>query len=480
MLDGREALRQIDLAIDEARRDADVLKASLAEMNDRESGLRGALREALEDLARFRLDQTRAGEVSAAVAGVGREIGALLEARQGEYEALTRELEQIGGEIEALEARRGQAAASAEGAAAALDETEAALQDALGEDPQYQNQHALTQAAEAVAAEAEHKHALADEDRRVKGEPYEADPLFMYLWRRGFGTPSYRGSGLIRMGDGWVARLTRFEAARRNYHMLTEIPKRLGEHAARMRERADGEIDALAGLEEAAREKSSVPGLQGALERAQAEVAGIDGEIAAGRERLRERASRASAFERGEDPQYRAAVEAMVNTLDDDSIAELRHAARQTRMPEDDLIVERLVDLEDDLDELTRERGELARHARDRSDRLIELEDMRVEFRRRRYDDYGSGFTDGGLFAVILAEFVRGVISGSVYWDRLDRSHRRRARRSKPDFGSGKFKFPGPLSFPGSSRSRGGGFGGGGFRTGGGMSGGGFRTGGGF
>ncbi len=60
---------------------------------------------------------------------------------------------------------------------------------------------------------------------------------------------------------------------------------------------------------------------------------------------------------------------------------------------------------------------------------LLDDEDMRVEFRRRKYDNYGSQFTDGGLFSMILAEFIRGTISGSIYWDRLDPGHRR-ARRS--------------------------------------------------
>ena len=478
MLDGREALMQIDRAIDEARRDGDTLKASLAELNAQETEMRAELRRALEELARFRLDQTRAGEVSAAVAGVGREITSLLEAREGEYTELIRALAVTGEEIAKLEARRGEAAAAAGNAAGALDAGEAALQRALEQDRDHRKLFGQAEAAGAVAAEAEHKHALADEDRRVKGEPYEADPLFMYLWRRGHGTPAYRGSGLVRMGDRWVARLIRFDNARANYYMLNEIPKRLGEHAASMRARAEAEVDALAAYESAARDRTDVPGLERALEEAQSAVEAIDSEIAAARGRARENEAARSAFERGDDPKYRAAVEAMVSALDDDSIAELRRAARRTRMPEDDRIVERLVELEDDLGALVRERDELARHARSRTERLVELEDMRVEFRRRRYDDYGSGFTDGGLFAVILAEFVRGAISGSVYWDRLARSHRRIARSSSPDFGSGRFRFPGPTSFPGASR--GGGFGGGGFRTGGGLGGGGFRTGGGF
>ena len=478
MLDGREALRQIDRAIDQARGEAETLKQSLADITEREVALRGGARQALEELARFRLDLAHAGAVSASIAGLDREVEELMQARAREAEELERRLAAAGEIIVALEQRRAEAATAAESAAEALDAAEQELQATLGRDTEYVTRHEATERAETVAVEAEHKHALAAEDRRVKGAPYEADPLFMYLWSRGFGTPDYRRSGLIRMADNWVARLIRYEGARRNYFTLTEIPVRLGEHVTRMRAAADAEIDALAGLEAAARENTEIPALERALGEEQASVTAIDAEIADAREQAREGEALKIAFEQGEDPKFRAAIKAMAAALDDDSIAELRRAARQTRMPEDDQIVERLVTLEDDLDELARDRDELKRHARSKSDRLIELEDMRVEFRRRKYDDYGSQFTDGGLFSMVLAEFIRGAISGSIYWDRLDRGHRRAPRRSKPDFGSGKFRFPGPLSFPG---SRSGGGRSGGFRTGGGMSrGGGFRTGGGF
>ena len=69
------------------------------------------------------------------------------------------------------------------------------------------------------------------EDKRVKGEPYENDKLFMYLWRRGFGTSEYSANPFTRMLDRWVARKCRYDKARPNYWMLNEIPKRLEAHA---------------------------------------------------------------------------------------------------------------------------------------------------------------------------------------------------------------------------------------------------------
>ena len=87
---------------------------------------------------------------------------------------------------------------------------------------------------------AEAKAAQAERDLEEKRQPYEADPLFMYLWRRKFGTPEYRSKGLVRSLDRKVARLIEFDGARRNYAVLVELPVRLREHADRLRAELSG------------------------------------------------------------------------------------------------------------------------------------------------------------------------------------------------------------------------------------------------
>ena len=58
----------------------------------------------------------------------------------------------------------------------------------------------------------------------------------MYLWRRKFGTAEYRAGNFARFLDRQVARLVGYDKARANYVLLNEIPQRLREHAARMKE----------------------------------------------------------------------------------------------------------------------------------------------------------------------------------------------------------------------------------------------------
>ena len=48
-----------------------------------------------------------------------------------------------------------------------------------------------------VADESLRKTQQAEEDREQKGKPYRDDPLFMYLWERGYNTRNYRANNLV-------------------------------------------------------------------------------------------------------------------------------------------------------------------------------------------------------------------------------------------------------------------------------------------
>jgi hypothetical protein len=95
-----------------------------------------------------------------------------------------------------------------------------------------------TAVSQEMIAAAERKADQAEGDLSAKRVPYEADPLFMYLWERGFGTPNYRSARFARFLDRKVARLIGFEEARRNYSVLVDLPVRLREHADRLRSKA--------------------------------------------------------------------------------------------------------------------------------------------------------------------------------------------------------------------------------------------------
>lgn len=86
-----------------------------------------------------------------------------------------------------------------------------------------------------MIAAVESKVAQADRDLLEKRVPYEADPLFMYLWRREFGTSAYQSTGIVRFLDRKIAHMIGYDAARQNYRVLTELPVRIREHLDALR-----------------------------------------------------------------------------------------------------------------------------------------------------------------------------------------------------------------------------------------------------
>ncbi|MFV2093122.1 MAG: hypothetical protein ACC634_08555 [Hyphomicrobiales bacterium] len=477
MLKGRDALKNIDRALAQARDEAATLRQRLEKLARRRIKALEDQRGAYEDLAEFRLDATARGVVRGALDQAGRRASELLKERQRQADDNQRAETGLTTQIDALEVQREAAAQASDTASQNLDEAAAELQARLEADADYMAQLARVEAAEKVAEAARAKLAAAQTARQSKGVPYDADPLFMYLWRRDYGLSTYDHKGLVRTLDQWVARLVGYDSARPNYYMLLEIPQRLGPHVEAMQAVAEAQMDKLVAREAAMRDASQVPELEETLNEKLGRLDALDADIAIKSKRLRELTELRASFAKAQDPAYRDAVGEVSKVLENYSLGELGQAARATPDPADEAIVARLVDAEKRLERTGADREELTELAEAAERRLAQVEDMRLEFRRRSYDDYSSSFTDSAMFSAILGEFLRGAISGAVYWKRLDRQHRRRPRRSRAHFGSGKFRASGPLSFPGSS---GGGFGGGGFSSGGGFGGGGFKTGGGF
>ncbi len=60
------------------------------------------------------------------------------------------------------------------------------------QNPEYVEKRRAAENLAQVAAESLRKTEQAEADREAKGKPYRDDPLFMYLWERGFGTKNYR------------------------------------------------------------------------------------------------------------------------------------------------------------------------------------------------------------------------------------------------------------------------------------------------
>lgn len=401
---------------------------------------------------------------------VERQVAAALEARESAEAELDARMPAVQDERAALEGERETRRQALERAAETLDIAEATTQARLDANAEYQAQEQRTREAERIARHAEDKALHSEQEKDEKGQSYRDEALFMYLWERRYGTAQYQPWPVTRWLDAKLARLVGFEDARANYARLQEIPVRLREHAEQKKRDAEAAFKMLRGLDEKAREHDGIVALEAARDEELAGLEAIDARIEEAAGRYRQLLVRKKGFAAGEDEHYRKAVDYVASELRRDDTRELRRDAMATPFPDDDLVVNRLFEREQYLQQTETSLNELKNALRQQHNKLQDLESLRSDFRRRRYDQTGYSFSDGTLIAAMLGNFLNGMLDRDSLWRVLEQQQRYRPRRSNPSFGSGGF---GRGTVWGGRR---GGFGGGSGRGGGG----GFRTGGGF
>jgi len=477
-------LASIDRALNDAHGKIDALEGQIQGITEKLVGLRQAQTEDYRALARVRLGKLEDGELTQHLDQAEQQVIVLLERRKGAVEALQNRIAGAAASRGDLEAERGAQAERVDRAAEAVDEAEAQTQAGLGADPDYRAQREKAVEAERKAMHADDKATRSREELEKKGVAYRGDPLFMYLWQRDYGLPSYKASGLIRWLDGKVARLIGFADARANFSRLNEIPERLSQHAEGLKANASVEFAALKTLDEAARDADGVPALEQALADEQARLDEIDQRIQQSESVHQALLSEKGLFATGEDEFTRKSVEFLAAEFRRDDLVLLRREALNTPYPDDDLILSGMQQREEERRQLeTAVRG-LKATIQQHQQRLTGLEGLRSDFKRNRYDRAGSTFKDNSLIAMMLGQFLEGMLDQRMLWKVLQEQQRYRPRRSNPTFGSGGFGrgtvWNGGL---GDLRDIGdviGGPGRGGFGRGSGGGGGGFRTGGGF
>jgi hypothetical protein len=477
MISGREALSKLHEALTRARRDEDRLVAMLNSATEEAARLRAEQAESFRALARIRLDQMSGKEVDGTLNAAEDAALSLLDRRRKELEESARRRRSLLDEIAAAQGARTAALAAVESALEKVDDRREETQARLENDQEWVAQRRALTHAKQVAEAAAEKAARSESEKEEKKRPYEADALFVYLWRRGFGTPAYRTFSLARFLDGRVARLIGYQEARPNYFMLNEIPLRLREHAERLGEEAEAEAEKLAAIERRALEADGILPLEAALAEAENRAAEAERHLASKDEQLaRLDAEEHAALAAGTDPMLREALDLVAGSLAREDLHELHRQALDTPTLEDEKIVARLKDLRTKIVRIDSQIEETRKAALDIARKRMELERSSEDFRKKGYDDSFGEFVNERIIVQVIAGILAGLLSSRDLEKVLRDGFQRRPPRTRGGFGGG-IKLPGGGPW-GGGRKMGGGWGGGGFRTGGSMRGGGFKTGG--
>jgi hypothetical protein len=322
MISGRQALATIEQTIAQARGEEARLDAALKSAADQVARLRAERMDAFRALARHKLDaMTQKGVVGALDAAERQALDLLAQRRQA-FERLTERRAAAEQVVKDSEAERHAKAAALEEALKPIAAVRQQVEAQVRASPEWSAERARIEEAPAIAEEAEKKAVQAEADREAKRKPYEADPLFMYLWRKKFGTAEDRSGPLVRFFDRRVARLVRYDKARANYVLLNEIPQRLREHARLVK----AGVEPLVARARAA--KADLDQAERRLAEAKAALAALD------------REHDASVLQ-GEGP-YRDAIELLASADARENLQALYREAMATPAPEDDAIVRRI------------------------------------------------------------------------------------------------------------------------------------------
>jgi hypothetical protein len=462
MMRGIDQLAIIDQHISAARRDMETIHNQLETANQRLVGVRNEQAQEYRRLAEFRLDELAAGKLITQMDETDRAVLKLLERRSQSLAQLEGEIEKSLSKQAQLEEERTQVVQRRDELLRKIDEAAAELKEQLSRQDAYRKLEKSAEEVSGRAERAEKKAAQAEADREEKGKPYREDPLFMYLWNRHYFTPDYTGGGLTRMLDGWVAKMINYGDARSNYYMLTELPVRLRDHADRQKVMAAQEVQKLRDMEAKALEVEPIMENRELLQSVQKSLEESESHIEEEEKHHEALLQQRSAYSTGSDELSRQAIQLQVSEIKNDSLTDLYMQAKMTNNPDDDVIVSRIRDLQQEEQELLAEVQDLQSQMEQQQKNFQEIDELKRRFRRSSYDSNHSFFPGGFQLAALLGMLMCGRASGGDVWDRIDREQQFRRPRTPIDFGGGVF--PG-----GSGGGFGGGLGGGGFRTGGGF-----------
>ena len=500
MWTGSTALKNIDQSLQTIRNEVVRLDNLLTRLTESLAKNQRHRVKLINDIAAVRLTEIDTGELQSSLTAADQQALKLLEQRDEALAVLNEKIERLDRDILAAEQERETLLATVNQNSQNLVELETKVQGDLKKDQHYLDQLAKAQETESIAEEAQNKVELAQEDMNVKALPYKEDELFMYLWNRGFGTTDYSGGFFGRFMDGWVARVIKYEPARINFWNLTEIPKRLNNHAEMVDAAADEELMALQQLEVDALTNGGVKDLEQTLAASREILDKHDDELEEQEHALNKLLEERARFVAGDDECMQRCLSRLTQVLEHKDLNAVHQYVRQTNSPTDDNLVIELQTLDDRLDTVRDDLADVRTMHDKKISKLKELEQVRRNFKNSRYDDVRSGFGNEAMLATILGQFLQGVASGSDLWRVIQRNQRYRDVSSLPDFGSGGI-FRGGARRGGLGDLLGGGSisrgrrkrrnsswhlptprrGGGGFRfPGSGGGGGGFKTGGGF
>lgn len=459
MRTGRQTLAQIEDAIGKLHQEEVRLDGAAQSSLTRQELLQRDRIAALKELARVKLGEMAAGRLVDNLDAAEQRALQIIADRKYRLETSAERRAVAVKEAEMAEAERHTAGAAVEEALTAVEAVRGRAEEAVRQTLDWQSAKTTFDGIAGIAAEADKKATLSETELGAKKMPYDEDPLFLYLWKRNFGTQTYTAGNVTRLMDRTVADFIGFSGARANYAMLIEIPARLREHASKQRALSVQAHGALSALERQAMVAAGIETKERNLAAARHKLASAEQTLDAKRGQLvaldKERETLMAA---GGDAAYQEAIGTISAGDAQDDIATLYREARRTKTLADETLVRRIEQIDVDLAAAAKEASELRRTVNEVARRRLEVEGTRDRFRSAGYDHPHATFGNDIDIGRVLSTILEGAVRSGILWDVIRGGFGTRPPRGQPGFGGSSFPFPFPLPGGGDRGPRGGGW----------------------
>lgn len=432
-ISGRDALEHLDRRVSRLRgrlndaiQAADGIDGRLAEIQSNRLG-------ALQQLASMRIDIIQQADIADLDRLHRRALG-LLQSHTDFIETERQGIEAASEKISELESDRADLADQRQALATEIDAKLADVEARLKDDSTYRGLVRAFEDADAIADRADQKLAVAIDERVEKSAAYLDDPLFSYLWRRGFGTTAYKGGGLSKVLDGWVAKLCKYDGARPNFARLNDITDWLSDHAAATRDAAELAKSSLEAAERGAIETAGIPTDETIAESLQDKITDVDERILAAETDHAALTDKHAKTLMGEEGPAKQARNLLERSLRDMSIPDLRKLAAETVTLDDDEIVDDLVELRTEEMSLELETERVSEAPSRLGEELSAFETLRRQFKQSRFDSEAA-LIKLALFDDAIESLASGRSSVGRALKQIHQSVRRRERRTRHGFG---------------------------------------------
>ena len=181
-------------------------------------------------LAKLRLGLFEDASTRDEITAAEQDVAHIFKQRQNARDVLSQKLHENQMKQQELETQRAEALSAFDLFAEELQKREDETLEGLSKQNAYRELENQIDHLEMQLMRVSHKIVAANDDYTTKIIPYQKDTLFMYLWERGYGTSKYRAGAITRFLDRKVSDIVEYEAARRNYALLSAIPEKLNAH----------------------------------------------------------------------------------------------------------------------------------------------------------------------------------------------------------------------------------------------------------